>query len=160
MPISIPLALLIGGLASAGASAASAIAGSRAAGKAADTQTAAADKAAELAYKAGQEALAFQKQVYSDALLQQAPWYNVGKSSLFRLSDLVGLPRAQTRMPLVPGAQAPTGYFKAGELNDIATKYFRATRGLPGLAPPTPQTPANAPPTGGEEYDPAGQMLL
>ena len=56
--------------------------GASAAGKAADTQASAADRAAQLQYKASQDALDFQKQQWDTTQKNAQPWLNAGTGAL------------------------------------------------------------------------------
>lgn len=85
-------ALAIGlGVASAVGSIASSAIGAHAAGKAADTQAAAADKAAQLAHSDNMAALAYQKQKDTQQRSDLMPWMTAGSGAITQLySDLKG----------------------------------------------------------------------
>lgn len=77
-----------------GVSAAAGLAGaaisSSAASKAAKEQSTAYSSAAELEYKAAQEALAFEKEQYATTQAQQAPFLAAGTEAIGKMSDLAG----------------------------------------------------------------------
>lgn len=105
------LALLIGGLAAAGGSAASGFMGANAAGDAASAQAQAAEQAAQLQAQEAQQALDWQKAVYGNNLSLEAPWLQSGKSALANLDNLLGIlpPKDLQGAPLgtAAGTSAP-----------------------------------------------------
>lgn len=64
--------------------------GAHAAGKAADAQSSAADRAANLQHQDSQQALAFQKEQYYQGQQNLAPWLQSGRSALGNLDYLLG----------------------------------------------------------------------
>jgi hypothetical protein len=84
------VAVAIGGIvASTGVGIANGVLGSQAAGHAADTQAAAADRAAQLQHQDAQDALAFQKDQFSTSQANLAPWLKQGQSAITTLGDLM-----------------------------------------------------------------------
>lgn len=84
--------------------------GASAAKDAAQQQSDAANRAADLQYKASQDALGFQKQQYADTQANMAPWLNAGKTNLASLQQLLGT--AQNPGQLMQGYgefKQPTG---------------------------------------------------
>lgn len=136
MPIGTGLAIGLGVASAAGGIAGGAIS-SHAAGKAADTQAAAADRAAQLQYQASQDALNFQKQQYATSQKELAPWYGVGEAGLVNLSNLLGLDvpnlpagmptgATGTQLPATPGTATgarPGGPLQAIPANTGAQRY-------------------------------------
>jgi hypothetical protein len=102
MPLAAIPALVWGGIAAGGAAAAEGAISGHAATKAADKQEAAANHAADLNYKASQDALNFTKQQYGDQQANLAPWLQAGKGGLANLQYLLGVPGQQA-------SQAPAG---------------------------------------------------
>lgn len=95
----IPLAIAL--LISAAAGAGSAALGSSASNKAATTQANAETEAAKIAAQSNKEALNFQKQQYNNSMQLAQPYFNFSNSAMYRLSDLMGLPRNFTALPQV-----------------------------------------------------------
>ena len=83
---------------------------SHGASSAANTQAAAADRAAQLQYQASQEALAFQKQQFAQQQADMLPWLQSGAGALANLNYLMGItpatggPGAPATGPGVPSA--------------------------------------------------------
>lgn len=111
------LGLLIGSLASAGASAASGIAGSSAAKSAAATQEDATKYSADLQYKAAQDSNSLQKSEFDQSQQNLQPWLQTGTNALYQVRDLLNPGGALTQgfkgnLPDVPNAptlpNAPT----------------------------------------------------
>lgn len=98
---------IIGGIGAAGSIGGAAIAG-HSAGKAADAQTAAANHAADLQYKASQDALDFQKQQYDTTQKQIAPWLQAGQGALQQLTSGTA-PGGSLLTPYSGTFTAPTG---------------------------------------------------
>lgn len=105
------------GIGAAG-SVASGVIGANAAGNAADAQAAAANHAADLNYKASQDALNFQKQQYQTAQEQQAPWLQAGQNGLSALqyglgtggsANGTGVAQGSLMTPYGQSFTAPTG---------------------------------------------------
>jgi len=82
--------------------------GASAAGKAADTQASAADRAAQLQYKASQDALDFQKQQWDTTQKNAQPWLNAGTGALAKLNTGTA-PGGSLVTPYGKEFQAPTG---------------------------------------------------
>jgi hypothetical protein len=96
--------------------------GSRASGKAADVQSDAANYSSDLAYKSGQEALGFQRDVWNQQRSDMAPWQEAGKTSL---SDLMASRDELTRPFGASDFQADPGY---------AFRQSEGQRGIEGSA--------------------------
>jgi hypothetical protein len=84
------IGVAIGVSAAAGLGLAGAAISSSAASKAAEEQSTAYTSAAELEYKAAQEALDFEKEQYATTQEQQAPFLEAGTEAVSKLSDLAG----------------------------------------------------------------------
>lgn len=126
---------LLPGLATAGLNVLGGYFGSKAATEAANIQSAATTKAAELQAATTREALALQERLYNQSRQDLMPWLTTGRTSLGRLSHLMGLERepsaqdmplaAMTR-PSQPNAGAPVMPTDFGtELDDAAAMYQR-----------------------------------
>lgn len=102
----------IGAGAGAAGSIAGGIIGAGASGDAAETQADAATAAAQLQYKASQEALALQKQMWEASQTQQQPWLEAGRAGLSGLLGGMGLGTLsqQTTTPVDPYATERTNY--------------------------------------------------
>jgi hypothetical protein len=103
---------------SAGTGIAGSAIASNSAGKAADTQAAAANRAADLQYQASQDALNFQKDQYNTSQQQIAPWLQAGQGGLNALqyglgtggtANGTGVGQASLMQPYGSQFQAPTG---------------------------------------------------
>lgn len=114
-------AAIVGGLAAAGSIGGAAIA-SHGAGKQAD----AAMSAAQLQHQDAQDALAFQKQEYSDQQKNIAPWLQAGQGAITSLSDMLNKGEFKD---WTGSFQAPTG---ATEQNDPGYQ-FRLAEGQKAL---------------------------
>jgi len=102
-------AALIGiGIAGAVGGVATAAIGSRAAGKAATVQADASTQAALLQKQAADEALAFQRQQWTTAQGQIAPWLQAGQGAITNLQSLMGIPGVSTTAAPAAGG-APSG---------------------------------------------------
>jgi hypothetical protein len=94
----------------------SGVVGSKAATKAATVQADASTQAAILQKQAADEALAFQREQWTTAQGQIAPWLGVGTSAVTNLASLMGLPYNPPSTTVgagapgtIPGAATPTG---------------------------------------------------
>jgi hypothetical protein len=94
------------------------ITGSSASSKAAETQAAAAKYAADLQYRAGQEANALQKNVYQQSRADTMPWLTTGTGALYKLSDLLGIDPAT----VTTTASTATGTSGTGTSGDGVTE--------------------------------------
>ena len=81
--------------------------GAHSADKAADAQSAAANHAADLQYKASQDALAFQKQQYAQGQSNLAPWLQSGAGGLANLDYLLGITPSSTQGQMAGGPITP-----------------------------------------------------
>jgi hypothetical protein len=116
------IALGIGSIVSAGI-------GAIGATSAASTQANAANNAAQLQFKLGQEALDFQKQINTQNQGNLAPWLQTGKAGLGELGYLLGIPGAYNGSNMTP---APAGAFPGvTPASDVPTA---RTLGNPRLA--------------------------
>lgn len=108
MPAAIAVPLIVGG-ATAGASIAGAKMASNAAKNAAKTQTAAADRSAQLQYDLGNKSLDMQRQMYEQGRADMAPWRNTGQAALGQLSSRMGLGGGMSLGGGAPAGQPPMG---------------------------------------------------
>ena len=106
--------LAIAMLASAGAGLTQGVLQSRAAGKASQAEIDANNKAAELERQSAKEALEFQRQAYQQSRSDLQPWMDVGRSALYKASDMLRLPRSSS--PMIP-QYADTGGVKSDQPN-------------------------------------------
>jgi hypothetical protein len=116
MPISLPVAIIGGAVASAGIGAAGSLA-------AAGTQASAGKNAAQLQYMLGQQQLQQNQNQFNTTQANEAPWLRAGTSAIGTLSNLLSTPgsglltpwTSTFAAPTVAQAQATPGYqFTAG----------------------------------------------
>lgn len=116
--------------------------GSSAAKDAASQQTDAANRAADLQYKASQDALDFQKQQYNTSQQQLAPWLNTGTGALSQLSYLLGVTPQSTGASATPPNTSP---YQFGDANGQSSP----TLNVPVInAPSSPTRSMDGTPTG------------
>src|SRR6266496_3272973 len=103
MPIAAAGASIIGGIISGGS-----------AGKAADTQTAAANNAAQLEANSAKQALDFQKQVYGQSQQELNPYLQAGYGGLANLQSLLGITPQGNAVDASAGSNAAAAQSAAG----------------------------------------------
>lgn len=136
-----PPIVIAGAIAAAGA-VGGAVIGSKASGKAADTQTAAANYAADLQAKAAADALAFQKQQFAQGQANIAPWLTSGTVGLQALLQGLGignLAQTGTGFPALAPAMDPY----AQQRTQLTTALDQLNKLKQGTPLPTTSNPSD-----------------
>lgn len=103
---------------------------SRSARKAADTSSAAMDRAAELQRESAREATELQRRMYEEDVARQQPYYQAGVNALARVQEMAGQPQAQFQY----GGELPAAFeYRPEQLTTDPGYQFRLQEGLKAL---------------------------
>lgn len=124
--------------------------------QAADTQSAAAERAAQIIAESEQQALDFQKQQYAQSRSDLKPWLAYGTSAVNTLGNLMGLKPADIPDIALTGSGTGTGAYQfPGGPPGVRAPAAGGPPGQPTGGTAIPRPPGSVPPTTGKRSDAA-----